>query len=116
MTATSAPPVRTVTHLEQIEEVMEQVEPSEVEAHAPWVTQPRVVRTEAHSEALGKAPMTAPPAHTVAAEPPAAPPVQVTIGRLEVRAVTPTRVPVPRSRPLQNSSSLEEYLRRSAKR
>jgi hypothetical protein len=112
----SEPPETGVPEPQEVEGTDRTGEPSEIEARAPWIVRPQAVRPEARPELQGGAPVAAPLSRVAPSEAPAPPPVQVTIGRLEVRAVTPTRVPVPRSRPVQNSSSLEEYLRRSAKR
>jgi hypothetical protein len=51
-----------------------------------------------------------PQAGRVAAEP--APVIQVTIGRIEVRAATPPAPPAARSQPAKPAISLDEYLRR----
>jgi hypothetical protein len=81
----------------------------------PWTVQPQAVRVEPPQARPRAGPEAVPLAHALPVPPPAPPPIQVTIGRLEVRAVTSNRAtrstPKPRS-----GQSLREYLSRSAKR
>lgn len=98
------------------------VEPAEAHARIPWAARPQATRLAAPSEPPHDAALPPSPPEAAPVVLPAAPPVQVTIGRLEVRALPPSRPAGARGRPAhsgqkaQSGLSLGEYLRKSGRR